>query len=383
MSSQAQLPFGDGAWQLLRQALRLRAPYVAERRTAALTIDQQLAAYVLARPGELETRALAGMSELAAERGDGDRTLLQQLFLASWRPPTNEHPLANLSLPLPALFAATTPMFWLNLFAVAYRDHPEQTEHFGFGFLHELLRRAGMNALHELNLPQEAKDLLFHRLAGHPLPDLLPEIAMRLSAENIESILTRYTGRSLSWMQARLVKQKHAARSTKKAPKESLAERIALDLQSLAKAKVSRSLLADRITLAADLARYESNLARTSARLDAVARNEASTGSLEESALHATLRDAQSLRARMGTPPGPDQRFPHLWVLEAAGQPRDIYDPIHPLWRHTAQEYLITRKQSGAQLKALAVAPLWIRRLCFFGGARYRVDPTLAVQVLL
>jgi hypothetical protein len=383
MAKELHTPRADEAWLALRQALQLRGPFVAERKSLALTLDQRLAAFLVAAPGVLEARLLAGLAELARDQGDGDRSLLEQLLLASWKVPGNEHPLANLALPLPSFFSTVNPEFWLEFFAAAYQQHPSETEIFGLGFLREVLRRTGLQAIPAMSVPEEARDLLLHLFAGHALPDLLPEIAAGMSAAHIETILSKYTGRRADWLQKRLVRLKFAISGNKRQPQATLAERIAEDLQTLAQAKISRSRLVERLRVALDLARYERTLAASSARVaDALRRGDTTPGASPDPVLAQLSQQARALREKLGAEPGLDNFFLHPWELAPRGQPKDVFDPIHPLWRHSAQEFSVTRLHVEVQIFALEAAPLWIKRFGFFGGARFRIEPDTALRVL-
>jgi len=171
------------AWARLCAVL----PRLPEREPALAEVDRELAAFVLAQPGVLESRLHDGVAELATAAGFPDFGLPSALAC-----------LLNDGGELPDTMAACDPA---ALLAVHARARREQRAALGDIALHnsvnhaaQCAQRAGRPALVRAGLTPEFRDHVAALVWQEPLPDILPRDLSGWPADAIEQYVADYVG---------------------------------------------------------------------------------------------------------------------------------------------------------------------------------------------
>ncbi|MFY0529723.1 hypothetical protein ACN28I_43355 [Archangium gephyra] len=340
----------DTAWSLLREALSTPASPDTKARLEAL--DEQLAAFVRASPGALESVMLAGVDELASSwkrllpwaRLDGESSRLAVLLTRT--PPGIET--RDILLPsgptLERTLQVMEPLAMLRVFAAARRKHPRILSEYcwrqAFDLAAFFVQRAEPDALDRVPrlLPDE-RDFLRSLATGEPLADILPDNVHDMTPEEIASALARYRSVTVEELEASL-RPGRLSESGFLAPGERLGEVILRDARTLHRLGVRRHELARKLER------------------------------IHQESLEGTL--------------GPPWRYDSTAYLGHQEDPFHTLD-VYEIRQQGAHDFELFHTGLGPEtvLRSGDLLFTLIRRACFFEGAvQHRIDPEKAVRVL-
>jgi len=232
----------DDAWGTF--LLLLDAGIEADRGVAVTVDDAQRASldFVGRHRGRLEERLLGSLGELVGER-------LDELCRFGVRDEHWVHPVDPVVAAMDphALLAIVAQV--LRLDRDRFASEPDFADYLAAEFAIALLERTGLGALTTLRLPPEVIDVLRARVAGTPLPDILPKKLARRTVDEIEDLLVQYTGLAVDVIERRM-RPGGLSASGFLAEGQRLAEVILEDARTLARLRVDRRDVADRIQAA-------------------------------------------------------------------------------------------------------------------------------------
>lgn len=379
----------DDAWAhfIIRT---LRNIHTDQRTDAARDDDESLADFVAAHPGIFEQRLLAGIAEMAkVARNEYDTPSDLSVFLTTEVPVEKDQRSGTQPGPFNDTMAALVPVQGLQIWAAANSCHRNaigsMAKARSISAAKYFCKRAGENAVAELEVAPEMLDAFRRWTAGRPLPDLLPADLSGLAPEDIDRAFEAYLGRPIAEIETELRPGGHSQTGFL-APQDRLGQVVWEDARRLRELGVSRHAIADRLTLLFE--RHDFELSLRPSEREPASRDDALS---EEVRAWRTERMLEIATRRAELAYEGEAENPLEFTVQGFLGYQE--DPLHTFPIHsTNRDFTVRSGRLGQeaqlpgdqmQLTGSEMTISLIRRACFFEGhVPYRIEPERAARVL-